>query len=149
MGSFVPLLQLLPLANGLFTIVFLVKNQTMVKLPFSGWTIGKLIKIKIEELSISNLIFKKFFRKTPFVCLSVCLSAYLSACQPTLCLPAYLCVCPPICLPVRSSVYLSVRLFACLRAFLFICLLVHLSVCPPVCLSACLSVSPPVCLSVR
>jgi hypothetical protein len=57
MGSFAPLL---PFANGLFTIVFLVKNQTMVKLPFSGWTMGKLIKKKMEELSNANLIFKVF-----------------------------------------------------------------------------------------
>jgi hypothetical protein len=105
----------------------------------------------------------------PPICLSVCLSAYLSVRQPVcppICLtvPPCLSLCPPACLlcsPACLSVCLSV---SCLSpaslsvAYQSVCplpvclppvsLSAFLPVCPPACLSVCLSVHLGICLPV-
>lgn len=69
------------------------------------------------------------------ICLSVCVSAYLSVCL-SVCLFTYL----PICLSVYLclSIFLCVCLFVSFSLCLFICLLIYLPVC--LFLSVCLNV---------
>lgn len=78
-----------------------------------------------------------------FYYLSVCLSAYLSACmRTTLCLyPAWLCLCLSICLSVCASCASTCR---CICCFFDICVCRTLSPC--VFLSICVSVSLSLCL---
>jgi len=75
------------------------------------------------------------------VCLSTCLSLYLSVSLPSVSLP--------ICLSTRLSLYPSVSLSVCLSTRLSLYLSVSLSVCLSTCLSLYPSVSLPICLSTR